>query len=408
MRAIDWDAGTIRILDQTQLPQQEVILEVNSTAALADAIRALRIRGAPALGIAGAMGVAQAAFRSDAAGVPGVVRDAENAGRDLAATRPTAANLAWGIERVLKIARSGTASERDKLVTLMEEEALRVMREDADACLRMARHAQRFVPAKAVVLTHCNTGLLCTGGYGTALGAIRLAHEEGKQIAVLATETRPLLQGARLTAWELRKLGIPHALVADGAAAGLIARGEVKVVVVGADRIAANGDVANKVGTFGLALAAKDAGIPFIVVAPNSTVDLAVESGEKIPIEERAASEVTSVMGAPVAPAGTFAVNPAFDITPARLISAIVTETGVATAPYGPSLRQLAGPPVTKSPKTPKAKAARPKTKPAAKRAAPRPASSKRAAPKPKTRRTAKAVAAPARRTSKRPTKRGR
>ncbi len=344
MRAIEWDAGTIHIIDQTLLPQEERIATLNSTAELADAIRTLRIRGAPALGIAGGMGVAQAAVRSQATTVTGLLRDVEQAALVLVATRPTATNLAWGVERVANIARERSDdTDRDKLLALIEEEALLIAQEDATACLEMARNAQRFIAPKAVVLTHCNTGFLCTGGYGTALGAIRLAHEQGREIAVLATETRPLLQGARLTAWELRKFGIPHALIADGAAAGLIARGEVKVVMVGADRIAANGDVANKVGTFGLALAAKDAGVPFVVVAPNSTVDLGVPNGDGIPIEERAGTEVTSVLGTPVAPPGTYAVNPAFDVTPARLITAIVTESGVATAPFTASLKRLAG-----------------------------------------------------------------
>jgi methylthioribose-1-phosphate isomerase len=343
MRAIDWDAGTIRILDQTALPAEERFLTVTSTAELADAIRRLAIRGAPALGIAGAMGVAQAAYRSQAPNSKGVLRDAEHAGRELAATRPTAVNLAWAIDRVLTLARGRVAdTDKDKLVVLLEEEAQRIAQEDANACLAMARHAQRFIPPKAVVLTHCNTGFLGTGGYGTALGAIRLAHEEKKQIAVLATETRPLLQGSRLTAWELGRLGVPHALITDGAAAGLISRGEVKVVVVGADRIAANGDVANKVGTFSLALAAKDAKIPFVVVAPTTTVDLSIASGAKIPIEERAGAEVTGIFGRQVAPAGTYAVNPAFDVTPARLITAIVTENGVATPPFAAALKRLA------------------------------------------------------------------
>jgi len=361
MRAIDWDAGTIRILDQTLLPGEEQFLAVTSTAELADAIRTLKIRGAPALGIAGAMGVAQAAFRSAATTAKGVVRDAEAAGRELAATRPTAVNLPRAIDRMLTLAKSrANDTDKDKLVVLLEEEAQRIAQEDANACLAMARNAQRYIPPKAVVLTHCNTGFLCTGGYGTALGAIRLAHEESKQIAVLATETRPLLQGSRLTAWELGRLGVPHALIADGAAAGLIARGEVKVVVVGADRIAANGDVANKVGTLGLALAARDTGIPFVVVAPTTTVDLEVASGAKIPIEERAASEVTSVLGRPVAPAGTYAVNPAFDVTPARLITAIVTENGIAMPPFATALKRLASAkPPGRAPK-PKGRAPKP------------------------------------------------
>ena len=385
MRAIDWDAGTIRIIDQTLLPGEEKVLTLASTAALADAIRSLKVRGAPALGIAGAMGVAQAASRSQAATTQGVVRDAEAAGRELAATRPTAVNLAWAIDRVLKLARDRAKDvDKDKLVVLLEEEAQRIAQEDANACLAMARNTQRFIPTKAVVLTHCNTGFLCTGGYGTALGAIRVAHEDGKEIAVLATETRPLLQGARLTSWELGKLGIPHALIADGAAAGLIARGEVKVVVVGADRIAANGDVANKVGTLGLALAANDAKIPFIVVAPTTTIDLSVPNGARIPIEERSASEVTSVLGHPVAPAGTYAVNPAFDITPARLITAVVTETGVATPPDVASIKRLAtgggSAPAASRRAAPKPPSRKPAAKKTAKKAATRPAAKKPAA----------------------------
>jgi methylthioribose-1-phosphate isomerase len=378
------------------LPAEERVLTITSTAELADAIRRLRVRGAPALGIAGAMGVAQAAFRSTAPNAKGVLRDAELAGRELAATRPTAVNLGWAIDRVLALARArATDTDKDKLIVLLEEEAQRIAQEDANACLAMARHAQEFIPRKAVVLTHCNTGLLCTGGYGTALGAIRLAHEEKKEIAVLATETRPLLQGSRLTAWELGRLGIPHALITDGAAAGLMARGEVKVVVVGADRIAANGDVANKVGTLALALGAKDAGIPFVVVAPTTSVDLAVASGEKIPIEERASSEITGVLGRQIAPAGTYAVNPAFDITPARLITAIVTENGVARPPFAAALARMAGSkPVSKAAPSaagrPKAAAKKPGVrkpavkKPAVKKpAAKKPSSKKPGAKKP-------------------------
>jgi methylthioribose-1-phosphate isomerase len=226
----------------------------------------------------------------------------------------------------------------------MVDEALAIQSEDEQACSAMAKHAQEFFEPKAVVLTHCNTGFLCTGGVGTALGAIRYAHDAGLGIVVVATETRPLLQGARLTAWELSRLGIPHALVVDGAAPGLIARGEVSLVVVGADRIAANGDVANKVGTYPLALAASAAGVPFVVVAPTSTIDLSVADGKAIPVEERASNEVTSILGShPIAPAGTQAINPAFDITPASLITAIVTEKGIARAPFASALAQMAG-----------------------------------------------------------------
>jgi len=231
-----------------------------------------------------------------------------------------------------------------RIAQAMVDEALAIQSEDEEACAAMAKQAQEFFKPKGVVLTHCNTGFLCTGGIGTALGAIRYAHEAGLGIVVVATETRPLLQGARLTAWELSQLGVPHALVVDGAAPGLIARQEVSLVVVGADRIAANGDIANKVGTYPLALAASAAGIPFVVVAPMSTVDLSVGDGSGIPLEERPPGEVTSILGShSIAPAGTQAINPAFDVTPASLITAIVTERGVARAPLGPSLQQMAG-----------------------------------------------------------------
>ncbi|MBI4729433.1 MAG: S-methyl-5-thioribose-1-phosphate isomerase, partial [Acidobacteria bacterium] len=330
------------VLDQTLLPRRIKRVRLRTTADIAEAIASLRVRGAPQLGIVGAMGVAQAALRSASRGSAGLLRDAERAGRGLARTRPTAVNLGWGIERVLARGRAAAASlGPGEVAALMVEEALRIQREDAEACRAMARNASGFLARGATVLTHCNTGSLVTGGWGTALGAIRLAHEEGKGVRVIATETRPLLQGSRLTVWELRRLGIPHALVADGAAAGLIARGEISAVLVGADRIAANGDVANKVGTYPLALAARASRIPFVVVAPVSTFDLSVRDGAAIPVEERSPGEVTGVFGIPVAPRGTAARNPAFDVTPARFVTAIVTERGVARSPYRGALARL-------------------------------------------------------------------
>ncbi|HVL33287.1 MAG TPA: S-methyl-5-thioribose-1-phosphate isomerase, partial [Actinomycetota bacterium] len=254
--------------------------------------------------------------------------------RSIPHRRLTAVNLRWGIERTL--ARGRTASDP---VAAMVDEALAIQNEDEQACLSMARHAQEFFGDDAPVMTHCNTGFLCTGGYGTALGAIRLAHEQGRGVSVVHTETRPLMQGSRLTAWELDQIGVPHSLVVDAAAPGLIARGAVSLVITGADRIAANGDVANKVGTYPLALAAREAGVPFVVVAPWSTVDLSIPDGAAIEVEERGGAEVTSILGRiDVAPAGTVAINPAFDITPASLITAIVTERGVARAPFDSSL----------------------------------------------------------------------
>ena len=416
MRSIEWRDGDIVVIDQTALPGRLEYRSLVNTDAVAEAIRALRVRGAPALGIAGAMGVAQAAVHPPSSHAKTVLERAEQAGRVLAATRPTAVNLAWGIQRVLAKGRAiPLTAGAIRIAQGMVDEALAIQAEDEEACGAMAKLALEFFEPKAVVLTHCNTGFLCTGGIGTALGAIRHAHEAGLGIVVVATETRPLLQGARLTAWELAQLGIPHALVVDGAAPGLIARGEVSLVVVGADRIAANGDVANKVGTYPLALAASAAGIPFVVVAPTSSVDPAVADGRKIPVEERAASEVTSILGGQsIAPAGTQAINPAFDVTPASLITAIVTERGVARAPFAPALRAMLGgsairaasrgarakPKVTPKAKGPEKKPARsvkaaPKKTAGAKRAQPKLAKPKRG--KPKRAHGAKRTARPAR-----------
>jgi len=343
MRSIEWRDGDIVVIDQTVLPGSLEYLTLRDTDAIAEAIRALRVRGAPALGIIGGLGVAQAALRPPSANAKTVLDRAASAGKTLAATRPTAVNLKWGIDRVLAKGRAIPITAGSlRIAQAMVEEALAIQSEDEEACTSMAKHAIEFFRPKGVVLTHCNTGFLCTGGYGTALGAIRYAHDEGLGVVVIATETRPLLQGARLTAWELAQLGIPHALVVDGAAPGLIARGEVSLVVVGADRIAANGDVANKVGTYPLALAAKAAGIPFVVVAPMSTVDPSMASGGTIPVEERAGAEVTSFRETRTAPAGTEAINPAFDITPSELVTAIVTEKGIARAPFTAALKRMA------------------------------------------------------------------
>jgi len=327
MRALAWDDGDVVILDQTLLPHREEHRALRTTEEIVEAIRAMRVRGAPALGIVGAMGVAQAALR--ASGDP--LGAGEAAGAALKAARPTAVNLGWAIERALARAPAVPAAE---VIPALVAEALAIQAEDEAACAAMAKHALEFFPREGTVLTHCNTGALVTGGIGTALGAITHAVEQGYAIEVLATETRPLLQGARLTAWELGRAGVPHAIVVDAAAAGLIARGGVRLVIVGADRVAVNGDVANKVGTYALALAAADAGIPFVVVAPRSTVDAATPDGGSIEIEERAGTEVTHLAGTAVAAPRSVARNPAFDVTPARLVTAIVTEAGVHRPPF--------------------------------------------------------------------------
>jgi len=283
MRSIEWRDGNIVIIDQTALPGRLELLTLTETDAVAAAIRTLRVRGAPALGIIGAMGVAQAGYHPPAANPKTVIERAERAATILTATRPTAVNLAWATERVLAKGRGIPMTAGPlRIAQGMVDEALAIQLEDEEACTAMGKNALEFFRPKGVVLTHCNTGFLCTGGDGTALGAIKHAHEQLLGVVVIATETRPLLQGARLTTWELARLGIPHALVVDSAAPGLIARGEVSMVIVGADRIAANGDVANKVGTYPLALAADVAGIPFVVVAPTSTIDLTIADGSKI------------------------------------------------------------------------------------------------------------------------------
>jgi methylthioribose-1-phosphate isomerase len=330
--SVAFDGDAVVIIDQTLLPDVLEHRRLATVGDLVEAIVALRVRGAPAIGIAGAYGIALA-LRRIADQQEGRTCTAAAALRRLAPfvsqireSRPTAVNLAWAVDRVMAALEAAPSDAGPvELAKIAQTEADAIRDQDAAACQAMALHAQRFINDRARVLTHCNTGFLCTGGIGTALGAIRVAHEQGKISEVIACETRPLLQGARLTAWELGILGIPHALTVDGAAAGLIARGEIDVVVVGADRIASNGDTANKVGTYAHALAAKAAGIPFVVVAPMSTVDPSTATGSDILIEERSMDEVR---------VGVRARNPAFDVTPANLITAIITETGVHEPPF--------------------------------------------------------------------------
>jgi methylthioribose-1-phosphate isomerase len=307
---IEWRDGVVRLIDQRRLPEELVMLECRSVDELCTAITSLAIRGAPALGAAGAMGVALAA----ATGEP-----LEDAARRLVATRPTAANLAWGVERAL--AASDPAGE-----------AVRIAADDVARNRRLGAHGAELLPSEARVLTHCNTGSLACVGYGTALGVVRAAHESGRRPSVWVDETRPVLQGSRLTAWELERLGIPCTLVADVMAGSLMAGGEVDAVVVGADRIAANGDVANKIGTYPLAVLAHHHGLPFYVAAPLSTFDADCADGSQIPIERRDGDEVAVVGGRRLAPVGVEVENRAFDVTPAGLVTAYVTEEGVVTS----------------------------------------------------------------------------
>jgi methylthioribose-1-phosphate isomerase len=323
-RTIDWDRGAVVIIDQTLLPGEEKLLRLREVGELAEAIRSLRVRGAPALGVAGALGIAMAVRRAQENGTD-IKMAAAEASRELAATRPTAVNLRWGIDQACGAIDAGADAVVQRAVALLEADVStnRAMAERGAAWLESLKSARG---KRLRVLTHCNTGALACVEIGTALGVIQLAHARGAIEEVLATETRPLLQGSRLTAWELQRLGIEFRLVADSAAPSLIARGYVDVVIVGADRIAANGDVANKIGTYALALAARRSEIPFVVVAPESTRDLQAASGRQIAIEERPEDEVLGFAGVRIAPIGAHAFNPAFDVTPIALITAIITE----------------------------------------------------------------------------------
>ena len=329
----------IRFLDQTLLPQEEVWLETSDAGVVAEAIRSLRVRGAPLIGIAAAYGLAAVAANSPATDRGALLAEIAEAGRLLRATRPTAVNLAWAIDRMSDAINRARDADEVRLIAVREATAIH--REDVDGNKRIGINGAELIPTGATILTHCNAGALATGGYGTALGVIRAAYAQGKVERVLATETRPLLQGARLTAWELVSDGIPASLIPDSAAGHMMSRGAIGAVVVGADRIAANGDTANKIGTYQLAVLARESDIPFYIAAPLSTIDLATPSGDSIPIEERSAEEVRTVRGVRIAPDGVETVNPAFDVTPNRFINAIVTNAGVATAPFAASLAAL-------------------------------------------------------------------
>ena len=339
VKTIEWTSEGVVMIDQTRLPLETVFVTCRTYDEVAHAIKTMIIRGAPAIGVAAAMGVAIGAQKaSDEA------FDAEFAVicDTLAATRPTAVNLFWGIDRMKRLRTSlagqPLAAVRQKLVA----EAIHIGEEDVAICRAIGGHGGPLVPDGKTVLTHCNAGALATAGYGTALGVIRSAIELGKKIDVFADETRPFLQGARLTAWELQQDNIPTKIITDNMAGYFLRKGQIGCVVVGADRIAANGDVANKIGTYSVAVLAKENGVPFYVAAPISTLDLTLSSGELIPIEQRPALEVTHVFGTQVAPHGMGVENPAFDMTPARYVTAIITEKGVAYPPFTESLARLA------------------------------------------------------------------
>jgi methylthioribose-1-phosphate isomerase len=341
VRTVEWDDESVVLIDQRRLPQEESYLRCRTPEEVAAAIRDMAVRGAPAIGVSAALGIALAVRRSSAEGAA-LRSDMDAVCEQMRVTRPTAVNLFWAIERMRRrFARDeprGRAAVRDGLLA----EALAILDEDVAACHRMGDLGAALITRPSRVLTHCNAGALATAGYGTALGVIRSAARDGHVLGVFADETRPYLQGARLTAWELTKDGIPTTLIADSMAGHMMATGQVDLVVVGADRIAANGDVANKIGTYPLSVLARENGIPFYVAAPVSTFDLSTASGADIPIEERPAEEVTHHGGRRLAPEGIAVRNPAFDVTPHRFVTAIVCEKGVARAPYTESLRALA------------------------------------------------------------------
>ncbi len=331
---VRWNGQALVLLDQRRLPVEEIYRELTGWHEVAEALRALVVRGAPAIGCAAAFGMVLASRESRADGFDLFFADLETAGKGLAATRPTAVNLFWALERMKRCALAHRALPPGELRARLLEEAQAILDEDVAANRIMGEQGARLVPANARILTHCNAGALATAGYGTALGVIRAAHAQGKLDLLWVDETRPVLQGSRLTAWECVKEGIPHRVIADGAAASLMGRGGIDLVITGADRIAANGDTANKIGTYALAVLARHHGVPFYVAAPSSSIDPTITSGNQIPIEERDGNEVRRLGGTQVAPELSPVWNPAFDVTPAQLISAIITERGVFRPPY--------------------------------------------------------------------------
>src|SRR5271157_452434 len=341
IKTLEWTDAGVRFIDQTKLPTEETYVICKNYEEVADAIRTMIVRGAPAIGVAAAMGVALGTLQSQAKTQPELEREFDMICNVLAGTRPTAVNLFWAIRRMRDRFEQLRVQPLEKIRQELVSEAQRMLVEDIAANEAMGKHGAVLMPSSGGVLTHCNAGALATAGYGTALGVIRAAVESGKQLQVFADETRPFLQGSRLTAWELMRDGIPTTLIADNMAGAMMRLGKIDAVIVGADRIAANGDVANKIGTYTVAVLAKEHGIPFYVAAPISTVDLNTPDGSKIPIEQRASTEVTHFAGKQIAPNDVRVENPAFDVTPNKYVAAIITERGVARAPYGESLAKL-------------------------------------------------------------------
>ena len=338
MKAIEWVQGKIRLLDQTRLPWDEVFLELSDYRELPQAIKQMRIRGAPTIGLAAAYGMALGAQGIEAKSKEEFLKELDSVAQTLAATRPTARNLFWALERMNRAAQAGDVAQ---IKAALLNEARKIERENEEADKLIAAFGAELIRDGFTVLTHCHTGSLATAGYGTALGAIKEAEKQGKRIRVYVTETRPLLQGARLTTWELMREGISVTLITDGMAGHFLKNRAIDCVIVGADRIAANGDVANKIGTYSIAVLAMENAVPFYVAAPLSTIDLSLASGDEIAIEERGPEEVTHIRGVGIAPDGVGVANPAFDITPHYYVSAIITEKGIIREPYVERLRKL-------------------------------------------------------------------
>ena len=347
IKTVEWTDAGVRFIDQTKLPTEETYVTCTTYEQVADAIRTMVVRGAPALGVTAAMGVALGARDSQAKNLAEFQREFDHVCEVLAATRPTAVNLFWGIRRMRDKFGEVSTQPIPKIKETLVAEGQRMLAEDIASNEAMGRHGAVLLPASGGVLTHCNAGALATCGYGTALGVIRAAVDSGKQLQVFADETRPFLQGSRLTAWELMKDGIPTTVISDNMAGAIMRQGKINAVIVGADRIAANGDVANKIGTYTVAVLAKEHGIPFYVAAPFSTIDLETPHGNQIPIEQRSAKEVTHMAGKQITPDGVKVENPAFDVTPHSYVTAIITERGIAREPYSQSLQELAQASVT-------------------------------------------------------------
>jgi methylthioribose-1-phosphate isomerase len=340
---IRWENGRVVMIDQRLLPHTIRYNEYDTVDGIAEAIRTMVIRGAPAIGVAAAYGLALSAQQSPAKNQAGLIRDMRAAGEVLLAARPTAVNLAWAVDRILNRAARAEINSVEQLRVDIKAWADDLAKEDGETNRRMGEYGLSVVPQGAQIIHHCNTGTLATVDFGTALGVIRAAHESGRNVFVYVDETRPRLQGARLTAWELQQLGIPFAVITDSASGYFMRQGKVDLCLVGCDRVAANGDTANKIGTYNLALVAKAHHVPFYVVGPTSTIDIETKNGDDIPIEERSTDEVTHIGTAHITPDGAGAVNPAFDITPAHLISGIITEKGIVYPPYLKNLSKFFG-----------------------------------------------------------------